>query len=279
MSKYIYSLVLNQFYKIMSIYMSVVDIDLYNEVKAEADEKYSKPSAYKSGWIVKTYKERGGTYKGKKPKKGVVEAIEEVEGGGLNAKKIQHMSQSSYKKNKDIQNIGRYKIDKSLSTSESKVFVNSDSGKVVIANRGTNPTVKDWTNNLSLLLGQYGSTQRYQNAKDTQKKALEKYPNYSFLNIGHSQSSAITKKLNDEGLTSEIININPAALPTDKKKDNETTIKSKGDIVSMYDKPKEGDVMIDSQSINPIAEHKTDIVNRLDPKTYIGSGFSFWVED
>jgi hypothetical protein len=174
MSKYIYSLVLNQFYKIMSIYMSVVDIDLYNEVKAEADEKYSKPSAYKSGWIVKTYKERGGTYKGKKPKKGVVEAIEEVEGGGLNAKKIQHMSQSSYKKNKDIQNIGRYKIDKSLSTSESKVFVNSDSGKVVIANRGTNPTVKDWTNNLSLLLAQYGSTQRYQNAKDTQKKALSK---------------------------------------------------------------------------------------------------------
>ena len=41
----------------------VLDQSLYNRVKAEADEKYSKPSAYKSGWIVKTYKSRGGRYK------------------------------------------------------------------------------------------------------------------------------------------------------------------------------------------------------------------------
>lgn len=36
---------------------------LYAKVKAEADKKFLAPtSAYKSGWIVKTYKERGGTY-------------------------------------------------------------------------------------------------------------------------------------------------------------------------------------------------------------------------
>lgn len=39
---------------------------LYNKVKKEADKKYDKPSAYKSGWIVKEYKERGGEYSGKK---------------------------------------------------------------------------------------------------------------------------------------------------------------------------------------------------------------------
>ena len=47
------------------------DPALYERVKKEADEKYSKPSAYKSGWIVKTYKDRGGTYSGAKPKKGL----------------------------------------------------------------------------------------------------------------------------------------------------------------------------------------------------------------
>jgi hypothetical protein len=36
--------------------------DLYKKAKEIADEKYSKPSAYKSGFIVKTYKEMGGTY-------------------------------------------------------------------------------------------------------------------------------------------------------------------------------------------------------------------------
>ena len=194
------------------------------------------------------------------------------EGSGLNAKKIQHMSSSSYKKNKDIQNIGKYRLDKSLSTSESKVFVNTDTGKVVVANRGSIKTLKDWTNNLSLLLGQYKNTQRYKNARDTQVKVLEKYPNYKVLNIGHSQSAKITKLLNEEGLTSEIININPAALPTDKKKDNETTIRSSGDIVSMYDKKKKGDIMVKADTINPFEEHRTTIVNDIPPKTYIGLG-------
>ena len=39
------------------------DISLYNEVKKIADEVYKKPSAYKSGFIVKKYKEMGGKYK------------------------------------------------------------------------------------------------------------------------------------------------------------------------------------------------------------------------
>jgi hypothetical protein len=36
--------------------------ELYEKVKQEANKVYSKPSAYKSGWIVKRYKELGGLY-------------------------------------------------------------------------------------------------------------------------------------------------------------------------------------------------------------------------
>ena len=36
---------------------------LYSQVSLEADQIYKKASAYKSGWIVKTYKSRGGKYK------------------------------------------------------------------------------------------------------------------------------------------------------------------------------------------------------------------------
>jgi hypothetical protein len=42
---------------------TVVDKELYNLVKSKADQIYTKPSAYKSGYIVKTYKELGGRYK------------------------------------------------------------------------------------------------------------------------------------------------------------------------------------------------------------------------
>jgi hypothetical protein len=38
------------------------NIDLYNFVKHEADKIYKKSSAYKSGFIVRKYKELGGEY-------------------------------------------------------------------------------------------------------------------------------------------------------------------------------------------------------------------------
>lgn len=42
---------------------------LYNKVKKEAKEKFDVwPSAYASGWLVREYKRRGGTYEGRKPK-------------------------------------------------------------------------------------------------------------------------------------------------------------------------------------------------------------------
>jgi hypothetical protein len=42
---------------------------LYDKVKLYADQIYKKPSAYKSGFIVKTYKEQGGTYSDDKKEK------------------------------------------------------------------------------------------------------------------------------------------------------------------------------------------------------------------
>lgn len=43
---------------------------LYEEVKAEASKKFKAPSGiYRSSWIVREYKKRGGKYKGKKSSK------------------------------------------------------------------------------------------------------------------------------------------------------------------------------------------------------------------
>ena len=44
---------------------------LYEKVKKLADSVYDKPSAYKSGFIVKKYKELGGTYKNSGEPKGL----------------------------------------------------------------------------------------------------------------------------------------------------------------------------------------------------------------
>jgi hypothetical protein len=44
----------------------VLDKELYAKAKRMADKVYDRPSAYKSGYIVKTYKRLGGRYSGKK---------------------------------------------------------------------------------------------------------------------------------------------------------------------------------------------------------------------
>lgn len=50
----------------------IVDKVLYDKIKKEAKKRFkSWPSAYASGWVVKTYKSVGGRYSGSKPTNGI----------------------------------------------------------------------------------------------------------------------------------------------------------------------------------------------------------------
>lgn len=53
------------------------DKDIYEKAKKEIYAKYTKNSAYRSGMLVKRYKELGGTYSGVKTKKGLVRWFKE----------------------------------------------------------------------------------------------------------------------------------------------------------------------------------------------------------
>ena len=198
-----------------------------------------------------------------------------MDGGQIRSDKLQILTQSSYKKNKDIKDLQNHILDRSLSTKEVKVWYNPNKNEVYVSNRGTNNTAKDWLNNLSYVVGNYSNTQRYKNARDIQMKVKAKYPNSKISNLGHSQGATITKQLNKDGLTDEVINTNPATLYNDRKnKDNEHVVKSKGDLVSIFHKNDKNTIEIDKKTNNPILEHKTDIIDRI-PKQMVGSGMSF----
>lgn len=53
----------------MDIPDNIINKTLYKKAKKKADETYKRPSAYKSMFIQKVYKEMGGKYKGKKTSK------------------------------------------------------------------------------------------------------------------------------------------------------------------------------------------------------------------
>lgn len=51
----------------MDIPDNIINKALYKSVKEEAKKKYARPGLYRSAWIQKTYKEKGGSYKEDKP--------------------------------------------------------------------------------------------------------------------------------------------------------------------------------------------------------------------
>lgn len=196
----------------------------------------------------------------------------ETFGLGLSAKKVEYMTKSAYKDTKEVGNIGKFKLDPKLSTPEVKVWVNDTKREVAVSNRGTKGMM-DWGNNVMAMAGKYDITPRYNRAKSIQKEVLKKYPNYKINNLGHSQGGLITKRLNDAGMTDAVINVNPAVVGLERKpKKNETTIKSAGDVVSVFHRKGKNDIIVENKTNNPLKEHKTDIVARLDPKQVVGTG-------
>jgi|TARA_R100001129_G_scaffold128113_1_gene90081 hypothetical protein len=82
-----------------SVPSNVANPSLYSKVKSEAKRKFDVfPSAYASAWLVRTYKKRGGKYKGAKGKAtgGVIHA----RNGGFIAKGCGAVMQNRRKKTK-----------------------------------------------------------------------------------------------------------------------------------------------------------------------------------
>ena len=159
--------------------------------------------------------------------------------------------------------------DKNLSTNQTKVFV-GPGGQAVVAHRGTVGTAQDWANNavygLSGTAG-YKQTGRFQKAQRTQKEAEDKYG--KVITIGHSQGGLLAETLGKD----EIITLNKAARPGDflkTKKKKQTDVRSSRDIVSSLGRRGRRDRTIAAENFNPISEHGTDILERLDEGENIG---------
>lgn len=200
---------------------------------------------------------------------------ERLKGGAVSAEDTKKFIESSYKsKGQADANISNFDLDKELSNDTAKVYHDKNSNKTIVVNRGTKGT-KDWANNAKYgfdvlthnVFNTYGKSDRYKEAQKTQKEAIKKYGKVD-ENIGHSQGAVITRKLNDEGLTKEVININPASF-YEKPKKNEYNYRSTFDPISMFSK---GTTTIKDYTLNPLKAHSTSFLNKVNPKYLLGKG-------
>jgi len=322
-------------YKELQVGGSIINNqNLYNKVKKIADETYPKPSAFKSGFIVKKYKELGGTYsedgKPKNLKRWFSESWKNIgddkgypvlrptkriskdtpltpdeidpinlkeqidlkqiikgqtnlppfkKGGKISAPDLKGLLKQSYD-SKEPRDYNEYNVDKSLSGQRVQVYVKNGTNEVYVVHRGTQG-MHDWGNDLKALSGYDISTSsRFKHAKKIQKEAEKKYGAKNVSTLGHSLSGKIASEVGRD--SKEIITLNKFIPPIDlinpfkkKPQDTQYDIRSSLDPVSSLLPLESGknQFTIPSQSYDPVAEHKTDVLDRLPEDTMIGKGY------
>jgi hypothetical protein len=206
-----------------------------------------------------------------------------MKGGKLSTKYIKEFLKQSY--NKKLQNIGDYDVDHTLSGQRVQVYKHKYSPQTVVVHRGTKG-LQDVYNDMKYALGMdITNSKRLKYANDIQKKAEEKYGKDNITTLGHSLGSHISSSVGKN--SKEIINLNKPIGIQDlysKPLANEYNVRTTLDPVSFllpFSKQNNDKLItIPSKTINPLAEHKTDVLDRLPVDTMIGQGIhSFLKKD
>lgn len=126
-------------------------------------------------------------------------------------------------------------LDKSLSNHNQQVYYNPIDNKVVVAVAGTH-NFSDIVTDMFLLTGNLKHTSRYLEAEEIYTKAIEKYNPRKSIVVGHSLGASIASGIaeNDD----DIITYNKGAYPGQKHRENETSYRTRGDLISLFAAPK-----------------------------------------
>jgi len=195
------------------------------------------------------------------------EKPKKLKGGGLKASTLKGLLQSGYKmpgeQKKELDGFIR---DDSLSGRRSQVYYNPDNNEAVISHRGTEGSLKDWSNNLAYATGLYKYTDRYKHAKDAQQKAEQKYGK-NLTTIGHSQGAMLA---GDVGKNSkQIISVDRPAKMSEvlfgKTGKNHQDIRTNNDLVSSMIpfQRKANKAITIKTNANPIAAHDLGHLDKL----------------
>ena len=196
-----------------------------------------------------------------------------LRGKSVSASDLKKLHESSYKDVKDDK-VGDWVLDKEISRPTVSVYYNPVKQQGIVIHRGTEGTIKDWSNNLAYVAGVNKHTQRFKDSKEVQELAERKYPN--LLTTGHSQGGIYTKLATNQ---KNVININPASMGETSTQG--ITIRSKSDPVSMLAAPtnfikgilrpsKQKQHITTSAHFKPLKAHSLDILDELGNQEFGG---------
>jgi hypothetical protein len=199
-----------------------------------------------------------------------------TKGGQINVDTFHKVLENGYKTTKERQHqINGYHLDHSLSSDYAQVYHNPQTNKAIVSHRGTQG-LSDWGNNIAYKYGLYEYTPRYRHAKKIQKQTEKKYGASTIDTIGHSQGAMLAEKLGKK--TKNVITYNRPVLAKDmlkKTAKNHTDIRTTLDPVSILQptqQTSQSTITIPSTSADPLKEHSTDALTRIQPDMLLGNG-------
>jgi hypothetical protein len=197
-----------------------------------------------------------------------------ITGCGLPAGDLKELLSRSY--NKKPSSFGDYKLDSQLSGQRGQVYYNEKLGKAVVVHRGTKG-IQDMITDVRYTLGDK-SSKRFKKAKSIQEQANAKYGKENVITAGHSLGSVLGETA-VKGKDQELITLNKPVGLADIGKTigkKQTDIKTTRDPVSFLRGTQKGNapLVIKSKTYNPLAEHSTETLGRVDETDIIGEGMS-----
>ena len=202
-----------------------------------------------------------------------------LSGGEMAADDIKDLLRASY--DKEIKDIGDYRIDPELSDERVKAYVNDKTGKVYSVHRGS-ADWRDWLDNYNLVRhGNFRGSNTYKKHKAKQEAIDRKYGKENQTLLGHSRAGKYVEELNDEskGKYGEVFTYNKATNWSDigrKNKKNQYDIRTKYDPVSALRFLQRGAnkvITINHKSKNPLKAHSPKRLS-LFGKKLIGKGMA-----
>lgn len=199
-------------------------------------------------------------------------------GGALSSHVMSDLLAQSYKtKNKKERKteVDGFHIDPSLSGERVQVWYNPTTKQAVVVHRGTQG-LNDWMTDARMFFGDT-KNKRFKHAKNIQQQAEEKYGASHVSTIGHSLGSRISEEVGQK--SKEVLTLNKPTTLADivrnkKVSEKQIDVRTKNDPVSIL-RPFQGGnetIEIDSTTNNPLTEHGTETLKRLDPDVMIGRG-------
>jgi hypothetical protein len=198
------------------------------------------------------------------------------------ANEVKELLAASYeKKHFDI---GKFKIVKSLSDIRVKTYLVDNASDIIVTHRGS-ASARDWVDNtLWLKYNILTNASTFKRHLKKHKRVVDKYGANNIIVMGHSRGGLYATEIYDMKLAKQLINYNKPVnmydiakdVITKKKQDQNTTnINTSRDIISVGQKllkDKDTDIVIPSNSFNPLKEHGIDKIDDYETDELIGKG-------